>query len=465
MEKCSIKKIVIFYGDAACYYGDGRMEGDMANYTKQDILTLIEEEDIEFIRLQFVDIFGKLKNMAMTASQINDILDGKCKFDCAAIDGFSRPDVEELFLIPDLDTFEIFPWRPQHGKVARFICDVVKPDGNPFEGDSRYILKQAIKEAKEMGYTFDVGQKCEFFLFDTDENGEPTTNSNEKGSFFDIGPVDWGENARRDIVLYLSDMGIEVEASYHANEAAQHALDLKYVDALAAADNLMTCRLVTRTVAKRHGLHATFMPKPKMNSNGSGCHFAFSLSKDGINIFSDKNAETGISEEAYHFMAGVLEHIGGMTLVNNPIVNSYKRLTPGYHAKFHIGWSMTNRSPIVRLTHVGGDGSRMLLRSPDGACNPYLVLASCLAAGLEGIKRKLEPPKSMDDMTEEAIKYREELPSTLIDAVYVFEEDDFLHTVLGKHISGAYIDSKKNEWDEYCKQISQWEIERYIETV
>ena len=434
-------------------------------HTRDTILQLMEEEDIEFIRLQFVDIFGKLKNMAVTAGEIDKVLAGKCKFDCAAIDGFSGPDFEELFLIPDLDTFEIFPWRPQHGKVARFICDVGKPDGSPFEGDSRYILKKVIQEAEEMGYTFDVGQKCEFFLFDTDESGEPTTQSNEKGGFFDIGPVDWGENARRDIVLYMADMGVKVESSYHSNEAAQHVLELQYTDALHAADNFMTYRLVTRTVAKRHGLHATFMPKPKMESHGSGGHFTFSLSKDGPNIFSDAEGEKGIRTEGFYFMAGILEHISGITLINNPIVNSYKRLIPGYFAPFCIGWSFNKRSPLIRLTSVGGDGGRVVLRSPDGACNPYLVLASCLAVGLEGIKRKMNPPESMDDMAKDDILCQKALPRTLHEAVKAFAADAFVQDVLGSHISRSYIEAKDQEWDEYCQQISKWEIERYIDTV
>ena len=284
----------------------------MAKYTRDDILDMIEEEDIEFIRLQFTDIAGNLKNMATTVDQIDKILDGRCQFDCAAIDGFDG-DMEELFLIPDLDTFVIFPWRPQHGKVARFICDIVKPDGTPFDGDSRYILKRIIAEAKDMGYDFDVALKNEFFLFDLGENGEPTQNSSEKGGYFDVGPADCGENARRDMVLYLADMGISTESSYHSDEAAQHVLDMTYTNALTMADNIMTSRLVIRTVAKRHGLHATFMPKPKKDSKGSGAHYTFSLSKNGKNIFTDADDSAGVSKEGYAFMAGILEHIADMS--------------------------------------------------------------------------------------------------------------------------------------------------------
>ena len=286
----------------------------MAEYSRQDILDLIEEEDIEFIRLQFTDIAGNLKNMEITVDQIEGILDGRCKFDCAAIDGFRGMGYEELFLIPDLDTFVIFPWRPQNGKVARFICDVVKPDGTPFDGDSRYILKRAISQAKEMGYQPDVAVKNEFFLFDLGENGEPTNHTSEKGGYFDIGPIDGGENARRDMVLYLADMGIEVESSYHSDGAAQHVLDLKHVDALKMADDIMTTRLVVRTVARRHGVHATFMPKPKENVQGSGAHYTFSMcNKYGRNIFTDKGDKLGVSETGYQFMAGILNHIASMS--------------------------------------------------------------------------------------------------------------------------------------------------------
>lgn len=436
----------------------------MAKYTREDILDMIEEEDIEFIRLQFTDIAGNLKNMATTVDQIDKILDGRCRFDCAAVDGF-HGDMEELFLVPDFDTFVIFPWRPQHGKVARFICDVVKPDQTPFDGDSRYILKRTIAQAKEMGYDFDVALKNEFFLFDLGEDGEPTNHSGEKGGYFDVGPADCGENARRDMVLYLADMGISIESSYHSDEASQHVLDMTYTDALTMADAIMTSRLVVRTVAKRHGLHATFMPKPKKDSKGSGAHYTFSLSKDGKNIFTDDSDRLGVSTEGYHFMAGILSHIANMSLVNNPLVNSYKRLTPGYLAPVRVSWSRHNSSPLIRLTSIGGDGARIVLRSPDGAANPYLVIASCLAAGLEGIRKEMKPPVCMDQMTEKELEAREKLPRTLYEAVQRFQKDYFLQDVLGEHISRHLIETKDQEWDEYCKQVTVWEMERYLGTV
>lgn len=434
----------------------------MAKYSRKDILDLIEEEDIEFIRLQFTDISGTLKNVAMTVSQIDKILDGRCRFDCAAIDGFRGTGYEELFLVPDLDTFVIFPWRPQNGKVARFLCDVVKPDGSPFIGDSRYILKKVIAEANEMGYVFDVGIKHEFFLFDLDENGEPTNHSNERGGYFDVGPNDGGENTRRDMVLYLEDMDIEVESSYHSDEASQHVLEITYKDALTMADSIMTTRLVAKTVARRHGVHATFMPKPRKHLKGSGAHYTFSLSKDGKNIFTDADGVRGVSDEGYQFMAGILKHIASMSLVNNPIVNSYKRLIPGYLAPVTVGWSFTNDSPLIRLTSIGGDGARIVLRSPDGAANPYLVIASCLAAGLDGIRRGLKPMPSIEEQGNSDQEKIGTLPRTLYEAVSLFREDTFLQDVLEQHISCHLIHTKDEEWDEYCKEVTMWEHARYL---
>jgi glutamine synthetase len=267
------------------------------------------------------------------------------------------------------------------------------------------------------------------------------------------------------MVLYLADMGISIESSYHSDEASQHVLDMTYTDALAMADAIMTSRLVVRTVAKRHGLHATFMPKPKRDSKGSGAHYTFSLSKDGKNIFTDEGDRLGVSKEGYHFMAGILNHIANMSLVNNPLVNSYKRLIPGYLAPLRVSWSRHNSSPLIRLTSIGGDGARIILRSPDGAANPYLVLASCLAAGLEGIRREMEPPVCMDQMTEQELAEREKLPRTLYEAVQRFKQDDFLQGVLGEHISHHLIQTKDEEWDEYCSQVTHWETDRYLGTV
>lgn len=437
-------------------------------YSKQQIMDMIEEEDVEFIRLQFTDMFGTMKNVAITVSQLEKALDNKCMFDGSSIDGFTRIEESDMYLYPDLDTFTIFPWRPQQGKVARFICDVYRPDGEPFEGDPRYILKKEIKEAEKLGYTFDVGPECEFFLFHTDDNGNPTTLTHEKAGYFDLAPIDLGENARRDMVLNLESMGFEIEASHHEVAPAQHEIDFKYDNALDTADNIMTFKLAVKSIAKRHGLHATFMPKPKFGINGSGMHINMSLCKDGKNIFADENGEGGLSEEAYHFIAGIMEHIKGMTVFTNPLVNSYKRLVPGYEAPVYIAWSMTNRSPLIRIPASRGEGTRIELRCPDPTANPYLVLAVCLAAGLDGIKNKMQPPKSVDknifemslcEKTEEGI---ENLPENLCDAIDKFEQDEFVKNILGEHISTNYIEAKKKEWQEYRAQVTEWEIEQYL---
>ena len=436
----------------------------MAKYTRDDILDMIEEEDIEFIRLQFTDIAGNLKNMATTVDQIDKILDGRCQFDCAAIDGFDG-DMEELFLIPDLDTFVIFPWRPQHGKVARFICDIVKPDGTPFDGDSRYILKRIIAEAKDMGYDFDVALKNEFFLFDLGENGEPTQNSSEKGGYFDVGPADCGENARRDMVLYLADMGISTESSYHSDEAAQHVLDMTYTNALTMADNIMTSRLVIRTVAKRHGLHATFMPKPKKDSKGSGAHYTFSLSKNGKNIFTDADDSAGVSKEGYAFMAGILEHIADMSLVTNPLVNSYKRLVPNGEVPCYATWGSKNRSAFVRVpTYKPGKqlSRRVELRSPDPTCNPYLTMAVTLAAGMRGIAEELPlPEESSAPFSELAASGVTRLPHDLGEAVEAFAGSELMRETLGDHIFNYLLTEKREEWAEYSQTVTDWELRHY----
>ena len=435
------------------------------HYSKDDIIRMVEEEDVEFIRLQFTDTFGNLKNMAVTSNQLELVLDNRYTFDGAAINGFDTENVDELILVPDLDTFAIFPWRPQRGRVARFICDVMNPDGSPFMADSRFILSQVAKEAKEMGYTFNVSPESEFFLFDTDENGEPTTHTNEKGGFFDISPLDLGENARRDIVQSLSEMGFEMESSYHSNEKAQHCIDFKFDDCVQSADNYMTFKLAVRTVAKRHGLHATFMPKPNFGMKGSALFYNMFLCKNGVNVFSDPDEEYGLSKEAYYFMGGIMKHIKGMTLINNPIINSYKRLVPGYNAPVNISWSRKNRTPLMRITSSGAIGPRIVLRSPDGASNPYLVMAACLACGLEGIKNKIEPPVSQDDISQDEIAKLDFLPRTLMEAIREFEKDTFLQNVLGKSVSELFIARKSDEWSEFCQQVTTWEVEKYLNQI
>lgn len=438
------------------------------NYSREDIIKLVEEEDVEFIRLQFTDIFGNLKNLAITAGQLEKALDNDCMFDGSSIEGFASVEESDMYLHPDFSTLEIFPWRPQQGKVARLICDVYRPDRTPFAGDPRYILKRAIREAEEMGLTFRVGAECEFFLFHLDDNGMPTTLTHEKAGYFDVGPVDFGENARRDMVLTLEDMGFVVEASHHDVAPAQHEISFRYDEALATADNIMTFKLAVRTIAKRHGLHASFMPKPKYGVNGSGMHMNMSLLKDGKNIFADEKGAHGLSRDAYAFLGGVMEHMRGMTAILNPIVNSYKRLVPGFEAPAYIAWSATNRSTLIRIPAAKGEAVRMELRSPDPTANPYLALAAVLRAGLDGIKRQLAVPESVDcnifrmSAQERRERKIEELPGTLAEAVSCMEEDAFMKETLGEYLFEKYIALKKEEWNRYRSQVTDWEIREYL---
>ncbi len=368
----------------------------------------------------------------------------------------------------DTSTFNIFPWRPQQGKVARFICDIHKADGTQFEGDPRYILRKVLREGEELGYTFNAGPECEFFLFHTDDFGNPTNISHENAGYFDLGPIDLGENARRDMVLNLESMGFEVLASHHEGAPAQHEIDFKYDEALKTADNIMTFKLTVKSIAKRHGLHATFMPKPKSGINGSGMHLNMALFKDGKNVFRDDSDKNGLSREAYSFIAGIMKHIKGMSVITNPLVNSYKRLVPGYEAPVYIAWSTTSRSPLIRIPSIRGEETNIELRCPDPSANPYLVLAVCLAAGLDGIKNNLVPPINIEEniyeMSDEKRKAEgiENMPENLCDAIEKFEEDEFVQNVLGEHISSKYIQAKKKEWQEYRSQVTNWELEQYL---
>ncbi len=437
-------------------------------YTKQDIMNMIEEEDVEFIRLQFTDMFGAMKNVAITVRQLEKALENKCTFDGSAIDGYLRLAETDMYLHPDLDTFVVFPWRPQQGKVARFICDVFTPDKKPFEGDCRQVLKKVIKEAEEMGYTFQVGPELEFFLFHTDDNGNPTTVTHDQAGYFDVGPIDLGENARRDMVLNLEDMGFEIEESHHEGSPAQHEIDFKHADALTTADNVMTFKMTVKSIAKRHGLYATFMPKPKTGVNGSGMHISMSLTKDRKNIFDDKDGAMGLSKEAYWFMAGIIKHIKGMAVLTNPLINSYKRLAGFDEAPMYIAWSDVSRMPLLRVPPFRGESTRIELRSPDTSCNPYLVLAACLAAGLDGIKNQMECPKKLDknilEFSEAELRALgiEVLPLDLKEAVQEFKKDEFIQSVLGKHITEKYIEAKTREWNDYMSQVTAWEVEQYL---
>jgi glutamine synthetase len=440
----------------------------MASYTKEQILKECMDKDVEFIRLQFIDILGVPKNIAITFSQLEKVLEDGMMFDGSSIEGFARIEESDMYLRPDLDTFVIYPWRPQSGKVARLICDVYTPSGERFMGDPRNILKKTMEEAEAMGYSFNVGNECEFFLFQTDENGRPTTVTNDEAGYFDLDPVDLGTNARRDICLNLEEMGFEIEASHHEVAMGQHEIDFKYANALKTADNVMTFKIAVKTIAKKYGLHATFMPKPIFGINGSGMHTNMSLFKDGKNAFFDPSDDLQLSPIAYSFIAGVLEHVAGFTAITNPLVNSYKRLVPGYEAPCYIAWSASNRTDIIRIPASRGAGTRIELRSPDTATNPYLALACCLAAGLDGIKRNLPAPKSVDvNLFKSTQEERDalgvkNLPGSLYEAIVAMEEDGFVKEVLGDHAYNAFVTSKKAEWDQFRMFVSKWEIDNYL---
>ncbi len=429
----------------------------MNRYNRDDIIRIAREEDVEFIRLQFTDIFGKLKNVAVTYSQLEKILNNECVFDTTNIDGLIKTKEAQMSLHPDLNTFAIFPWRPQQGKVARMFCDLHTMSGEAFEGDPRFVLKRALKEAADMGYTFKVGPKCEFFLFNTDENTLPTTMTHEKAGYFDCGPMDFGENARRDIVLTLEDMGFVIESSHHEKAPAQHEVDFMHDEALASADNIMTFKLAVKMVAKRHGLHATFMPKPKFGVDGSGMHINMTLFKDGKNIFDDPAGELGLSKEAYYFMGGIMKHIKAITAITNPLVNSYKRLVPGFCAPTSVNYSVNSENSLFLIPFDKGENARVELRIPDPAANPYLALAVCLMAGLKGIKEKQQPPKV-------AAKNREKiLPTTLKEAITELDKDTFIKEVLGKELCNKYMELKMAEWQDYTSQVTEWEINQYLD--
>ena len=415
-------------------------------YKKEDIMRMVEQEDVEFIRLQFTDLYGRLKNMAVTSSQLEKALNNGCMFDAAAVEDYGSEGESDMYLYPDLSTFEIFPWRPQQGKVARMFCDVYTADRKPYDGDPRGILKKAVDKAKAMGYEFNVGSECEFFLFNTDENAMPTTDTHEKAGYFDCGPVDFGENARRDIVLTLEQMNLTVESSHHEMAPAQHEVDFKYSDALNTADNIQTFRLAVKTIAKRHGLHATFMPKPKADCNGSGMHLNMSLTKKGKNVFYNAKDKNGLSEEAYYFLGGIAKHIGAITAITNPLVNSYKRIIDGDRTLF-------------RIPESDEDKARIELRSPDPSANPYLAIAVCLMAGLSGIEGRIKPPATL--LT--GWKGSNSLPVSLNDAITELKKDKLMKDTLGEATLKRYADIKSREWNEYQAQVTNWEIEQYLD--
>lgn len=439
--------------------------------TKQDVMSMAKEANVKFLRLQFTDIFGVLKNVAIPVEQLEKALDGELMFDGSSIEGFVRIEESDQYLRPDPNTFTVFPWRPRDGSVARLICDVYTPDGEPFAGCPRSQLQRVLEEAKEMGYTLNAGPEAEFFLFHTDEAGRPTTLTHDQGGYFDLSPVDLGENARRDMVMTLQEMGFEIEASHHEVAAGQHEIDFKYDEALATADKLVTFKFVVRSIAQRHGLHASFMPKPIFGINGSGMHTHQSLFKDGENIFFDPNGERQMSELAYYYIGGILKHAPAFTAITNPTVNSYKRLVPGYEAPVYLAWSEKNRSPLIRIPARRGVGTRVEVRSPDPSANPYLALAVMLKAGLDGIKNKIQAPAPVDkNIYHLTAGERQELgiaslPGSLSEALDNLETNSVIQEALGSHLYDRFIEAKRIEYQNYQMAVHQWELDHYLAKV
>ena len=441
-----------------------------ANYTVEDIKRIAKDENVRFLRLMFTDIMGTIKNVEVPVSQLNKVLENKMMFDGSSIEGFVRIEESDMYLYPDLSTWMIFPWESEHGKVARLICDIYNPDGTPFAGDPRGNLKRALKHMQEMGFTaFNLGPEPEFFLFKLDEDGKVTKTLNDKGGYFDFAPTDLGENCRRDIVLELESLGFEVEASHHEVAPGQHEIDFKYADVIEACDNIQTFKLVVKTIARKHGLHATFMPKPLFGINGSGMHCNMSLFKDNQNVFFDPEGPLQLSQTAYHFLGGLIEHARAYTAVCNPTVNSYKRLVPGYEAPVYVAWSGRNRSPLIRVPESRGLSTRLELRSVDPAANPYLAMAVLLEAGLDGITRELTPPPAVDrniyimNEEERAEALIKDLPSTLHNAIKELRVDPVMVEALGQHIFSNFVEAKRMEWASFRQTVSEWEREQYLE--
>ena len=439
--------------------------------TNEEIIKLAKENDIKFVRLQFIDIYGIVKNLAIPVEQLDKALNNEVMLDGSSVKGFQRIERSDLYFYPDKRTFRILPWRPIEGRVARLICDIYDPDGKPFPGCPRNNLKRVLLEVeKELKYTMSVGPECEFFLFKKDEEGNPTIDPSDVASYFDVEPLDIGQQVRREIIYTLEEMGFEIEASHHEVAIGQHEIDFKYDDALCAADNIATFRWVTKAVAAKHGMHATFMPKPIFGQNGSGMHCNQSLNKDGKNIFFDSSTPDKLSKEMKWYIGGLLKHIRGICAVTNPLVNSYKRLVPGYEAPVYIAWSPGNRSALCRVPDKRGSSTRVELRSPDPSANPYLAEACMLLAGLDGIRKKTEPPAPVNrniyhlNPKEKLELGVDSLPGTLEEALREMEKSQIAKTALGEHIYGQFLDLKWQEWDEYRIQVSAWEEDRYLRT-
>ena len=436
--------------------------------TRDDVVKLVHDLDIKLLHLQFTDILGGLKNVGIPGRHIESVLDDGVLFDGSSIEGFVRIEESDMCLKADPATFSVLPWKNGEQKEARLICDITTPDGAPFQGDPRGFLKRMIALAKEKGLELLAGPEAEFFLFERDQDGRPTTRTHDKAGYFDLAPVDRGESARQQMVTALETMGFLIEASHHECGYGQHEIDFKYADALKTADQVVTFRMVVKTVARDCGLHATFMPKPVYGIAGSGMHVNQSLFKDGVNIFCDPQAPDGLSQTCLHYIGGLMKHARAFTAFTNPIVNSYKRLVPGHEAPLYVTWAQKNRSPMIRIPATRGKSTRVEMRSPDPSCNPYLAIGLMLRAGLDGIENKIDPGPAVDcnlyDLTAEEIKalHLATLPGSLEEALKAFQQDDLMREAVGPHIWSQFQTAKYQEWDEYRTQVHKWELEHYL---
>lgn len=440
-------------------------------WTKQTIMADAQDKNVRYIRLMFTDITGTIKNVEIPRSQLEKALDNQMMFDGSSIEGFVRIEESDMYLIPDYSTWLVFNWEEgsENARIARLICDVNTTDGLPFAGDPRANLKRVLKRMQDLGFTsFNLGPEPEFYLFKLDENGEPTMNLNDNGGYFDLAPNDLAENCRREIVLELEDLGFEIEASHHEVGPGQHEIDWKYADALSSADSIQTFKLIVKSVARRHNLHATFMPKPVFGIAGSGMHFNLSLFNDEGNAFYDPQSEDGLSQNALYFIGGLLKYARAYTAICNPLVNSYKRLVPGYEAPVYVAWSGQNRSPLIRIPAARGNSTRVEVRSVDPSANPYLALSVLLAAGLKGIEDKITPPLAIDRniyaMTREErlAEGVNDLPGSLREALKEMKKEPVILEALGNHIAQNFIAEKTVEYFSYQKQVTQWELEKYF---
>ena len=436
--------------------------------SNEEIKNILSANDVRFILLQFVDINGQVKNMALPVDQIEQVLNNEIMLDGSSIKGFRNIETSDMYFYPDRSTFKILPYTKGNGKSARLICDIHNPDGTPFEGCPRCNLKRVMKDAEKLGFSMNIGAEAEFFLFEK-ENGRATTETQDRAGYYDVGPDDLGECVRADIVTALKEMGFEIEASHHECAEGQHEIDFKYADILTTADNLVTFKIIVKAIAAQHGLHATFMPKPIYGINGSGMHCNISLFKDGKNAFLDESKEYQLSDVALHSIGGLMSNIKNITAITNPTVNSYKRLVPGYEAPVYIAWSLANRSALLRVPAKRGNATRVELRSPDPSCNPYLAFAGILEAALDGVKNNIEPPAPVESniyrlTTKEREKQKiDALPGSLAEALEALDKSSVAKAALGEHIYTEFMMAKKKEWSSFRSYVTKWEIDRYLE--